>query len=108
MGRAFEISGDSLSYLLYASQLTALLVVLLSVVFPFDGTASVALALLFASLMVGTVVGLWRKWTGSDGFTHLGRHEDVTYDPFADPGQAAKERWEKAVRQLSDEDNERD
>ncbi|WP_394326261.1 hypothetical protein, partial [Haloferax profundi] len=64
MGKNFEISGDSLSYILYASQLAALLVVLLSVVFRFNGTASFALALLIGSLMVVTVVGVWRKLTG--------------------------------------------
>lgn len=108
MGRSIELSGDSLSRVLYASQLAALVVVLLFVAFPIDSLASVALAFLFASLVIVTVVGLWRKRTDSDGGTHLGTVEDITYDPFADPGQAARDRWEKAVGRLPDWDKERD
>mgnify|MGYP006299328071 FL=1 len=108
MGRTFETPSVSLSRLLYASQLTALLLVLLFVVVPFDSFASLLLAVLFALLVAVTVVGLWRKKTGKDGGTHLGTAEDITYDPFADPGQAAKDRWVKAVRRLPGGDDEDD
>jgi hypothetical protein len=107
MGRSFEISGNSLSRLLYASQLVALLLALLFVVFPLDNPASVVLAVLFGLLVAVMAVGLWRTSTDSDGGTHLGTAEDITYDPFADPGQAAKDTWEKAVRRLPSDD-ERD
>lgn len=108
MTRTFELSGDVLSRALYVSQLAALLVVLLSVVFSLDGLASVALALLFASLLVAVAVGLWRSGDDDDGQGRLGTAEDITYDPFADPGQAARDRWEKAVRRLPGSDDERD
>ena len=108
MDRDLEISGDSLSRLLYASQLVALLLALLFVAFPLDSSASVPLAVLFASLLIITTVGLWRKRTGKAGGTHLGTAEDITYDPVADPGQAAKDGWKKAVRRLPGGDDERD
>lgn len=108
MGRSIEIWGDPLSFLLYAFQAVALLLVALFVAARLDGPVSVLLAFLFASLVVVTMVGLWRTRTDNDGFTHLGTLEDITYDPFADPGQAAKDRWKKAVRRLPDGDDERD
>ena len=108
MGRAFEIPGGALSRVLYASQLAALLLALIFVALPIDGFAGVLLAFLFASLVVVAVVGLWRTTTDGDGPNHLGTAEDITYDPFADPGQAAKDRWEKAVRRLPGGDDERD
>ncbi|MFC4548695.1 MULTISPECIES: hypothetical protein [Halorussus] len=108
MGRAFEIPGDWLSRFLYASQLAALLLALLFVAFPLDGLASIALAFLFALLVVVAVVGVWRTTTDGDGPNRVGTAEDITYDPFADPGQAAKDRWEKAVRRLPGGDDERD
>jgi hypothetical protein len=107
MRREFELSGDSLSRLLYASQLAALLLALLVVAFPLDSVASVLLAILFASLVLTTAVGLWRKQTGRTSGTHFGP-EDITYDPFADPGQAAKDRWKKTVRRLPGGDDEQD
>ena len=108
MGLSIDISGDSLGLFFYAFQLVALVAVSLFVVLPLDGPARIALAFLFASLAIAMAVGLWRKRTGRDGFRHLGRLEDITYDPFADPGQAAKDRWEKAVRRLPDGDDEQD
>ena len=108
MGRTFDFLGVSLSRLLYASQLVALLLALLFVASPLDGFASVPFALLFASLVTVAAVGLWRTTTDSDGRNHSGTPEDITYDPFADPGQAAKHRWEKAVRRLPGRDNDQD
>jgi len=108
MRRPFEISSVLLSRLLYASQLAALLLALLFVAAPFDSFASLLLAVLFALLVAVTVVALWRKRTGKDGGTQLGTVEDITYDPFADPGQAAKDRWVQAVRRLPGRDDEDD
>ncbi|WP_089882808.1 hypothetical protein [Halogeometricum limi] len=110
MGRSFEFSGDSLSRLLRLSQIAVLLAVLVAVAVTTDGVGRTAVVLLFASLVVATGVGWWRKRTGRDGFTHLGRLDDITYDPFADPGQAAKHRWKRAVCRLpgSDEDDDGD
>ncbi|WP_135851221.1 sodium/proton-translocating pyrophosphatase [Halorussus salinus] len=108
MARSIEFSGGSLGLLVCGFQLVALSLLLVFVALPLDDTASVALAFLFGSVAVAAVVGLWRTATGDDEGTHLGTPEDITYDPFADPGQAAKDRWEKAVRRLPGEDDERD
>ena len=108
MARSIELSGDSLGLLVYVFQLVALSLLFVFVVLPLDDTASVALAFLFGSVAVAAVVGLRRAATGGDEGTHLGTAEDITYDPFADPGQAARDRWEKAVRRLPGEDDERE
>ncbi|NHN47178.1 hypothetical protein G9464_06135 [Halostella sp. JP-L12] len=100
MGRNVDLSGSWLRLLLYAFQLAGLLLALLFVAGPLDSPASVLLAALFAVLVTATAVGLWRSTTDGDGGDHLGTTEDITYDPFADPGQAARDRWEKAVRRL--------
>ncbi|UVE49902.1 hypothetical protein KU306_13410 [Haloferax larsenii] len=108
MGQTFEISGTSLSLVLYAFQLVAILLVLGFVVFPLDSSATVVLGLLFGVVALAVIFGVWRLATGRDGGRHLGTTEDITYDPFADPGQAAKDRWEKAVRRLPGRDDDRD
>lgn len=108
MGRFVERSGDPFVRLVYAVQLAALVLALLAVALPLDGPASVPLAVLFASLVVATALGLWRRTTDGDGGTRLGTAEDVTYDPFADPGQAARDRRERAVRRLPGSDDDRD
>lgn len=107
MRRRIELLGDSLSRFVYAFQIVALVLVLI-VVLPLDSIAGVPLAVLFALLMAATAYGLWRSGTDSDGGGHPGTAEDITYDPFADPGQAAKERWEKTVRRLPGGDDERE
>ncbi|WP_049984864.1 hypothetical protein [Halobellus rufus] len=108
MGRTLDISSDSLGSLLYAAQAAALLLALLYVAFPFDSAASALLGVAFGSLVIATVVGLWRKQTGREDGTYPQTAEDITYDPFGDPGQAAKERWQKAVDRLPSGDDERD
>jgi hypothetical protein len=107
MRRTFEVSGRSLVSLFYVSSLAGLLALLYLVVLPIDGVGSGALAVLFAFLLFTTAVGLWRRQTGRDG-EHLGTDEDIAYDPIAYPGQAAKHRWEKAVRRLPGGDDGED
>ncbi|UPV74839.1 hypothetical protein M0R89_01920 [Halorussus limi] len=107
MERTIEFSGSWLRLLLYAFQLAALLLALVFVALPLDSSASVLLASLFALLVAVTALGL-RRTTDSDGRNGLGTAADITYDPFADPGQAARDRWEKSVRRLPDGDDERD
>lgn len=108
MLRSFEISGDSFKHVLYASQLTVLLLSLLFVVFPFEDSASFLSASLIVVLVTTGLVGLWRMKTTDDGGTSLGTAEDITYDPFADPGDMAKDRWKKAIRRLPGGDDEQD
>jgi hypothetical protein len=107
MGRTFEISGRTLVTLFYAISLLALVPLLSLVVLPLDSLASVALAVLFAVLLVAGAIGLWRRWTGREG-EHLGTADDIAYDPIAYPGQAAKHNWAKAISRLSSEDDEED
>ncbi|RDI70629.1 hypothetical protein [Halopelagius longus] len=107
MGRSIDISGGWLSRILYAFQLVALLLALFFVVPSLGDAAGALLGLLFALLVVAIVIGARRSADG-DGGNHLGTAEDITYDPFGDPGQAARERWEKAVRRLPGGDDERD
>ncbi|WP_415380929.1 hypothetical protein [Halosimplex sp. TS25] len=108
MGRTIELSGDRFSLLLYAVQLVGLLLVALFVAPRLGGPAGVLFGLLFASLVVATGIGLWRRRTGDDGGTHLETAEDITYDPIADPGQAARDRWETAVDRLPGGDGDGD
>ena len=98
-----ERSGPWLRRLLYGSQLVGLALVLVAVVAPFDTAGDV----LLGALLVATAVGLWRARTDGDT-TSPGTVEDITYDPFADPGQAARDRWERAVRRLPGGDDEGD
>ena len=47
--------------------------------------------------------------TGHHNSAGTGTAEDITYDPFSHPGDAAKHSWRKAVRsvrQRSDEDED--
>lgn len=105
MGRTVEVSGHALLYLFYASSLAALLSIIPFVLFPLDDLGSIALAVLLVSLVLAGIVGLWRRRTGREG-SHLGTAEDIAYDPIADPGQAAKHSWTRAVRRLPGGDDE--
>ena len=100
MGWSIEVSGDSFALLVYAFQLVALVAVVAFVVAPFDSPATLPLTALFAVLAVTSAVGFWRSRTDDSVGTRVGTAEDITYDPFADPRQAAKDRWETAVRRL--------
>ena len=106
MGWRIEVSGDTLARLVYALQLAALVAVVAFVVSPFGSSANLPLAVLFGVLVVTTAVGAWRARTDGDGGTRVGTAEDITHDPFADPGQAARDRWEKAVRRLPGDDED--
>lgn len=107
MGRTLPKPGSWLALLLYGTQIAALVFVVLFVALPTDGVGSVALAVLFAGLVGAGVIGLWRWWADRDG-EHFGTAEDVAYDPIADPGQAAKDRWQKAVDRLPGRDGDGD
>lgn len=106
MGRGLEFVGRSLGRALYVLQLAVLLLVLLFVAPPLDTGWSILFAVPVVLLLIATAVGLWRQPADSDEQTHLGTADDITSDPFADPGQAAKDRWEKAIRRLPGEDDE--
>ena len=108
MGRPIALSADALVRVLYASQLIALVLALLFVATPLDGVGRLAVAVLFASLASVAAVGPWRTTTDGGGRSRLDTAEDLTDDPFADPGQAARERWERAILRLPGEDDERD
>ncbi|ELK55389.1 hypothetical protein D320_04807 [Haloferax sp. BAB-2207] len=106
MGRTVSLSGTWFSYLLYAFQLTALALVLVFVVPALQYPVNLFLGGLFAAVVFASGVALWRRATGRDEGSRLGTAEDITHDPFADPGQAARDRWERAVRRLPGSDDE--
>ena len=107
MGRRFSISGVSLTRVLYASQLVALLLAVIVMSFSLESITSYLLAFVFSLVVITGAVGLWRRKAKSDGKTYR-TVDDITYDPFAHPGHMAKDRWEKAVRRLPGSDDERD
>ena len=89
-----------------AVSLVALVVFVGPVLWPIDDPRSVALAGAFALVLLALVAAMWRARTVdvtySPGY-------DIAWNPSAFPGQAAKERWAKAVRRLprgEDEDGE--
>ena len=102
MSRSIEISGKSLVYLFYVVSTAALVSIVRFVALPLDGPGSVALAVLFVILVLTGIVGFWRRYSDREG-EHLGTADDITYDPIADPGQAAKHGWVKAIRRLPGE-----
>lgn len=104
MGR-IEITGRTLQYVFYAVTLAALVPLVAILVWPFDSVGDLAVAVLLVSLVLATVVGLWRRKTGREP-EHLGTVEDIAWDPIAYPGQAAKDRWLKAVRRLPGDDED--
>jgi len=105
MSRSVDISGTSIVYLFYVVSLPGLVAILAVVVFPLDGIGDAALATLIVSLVLAGVVGAWRRRTGRED-DHLGTAEDIAYDPSAYPGQAATQRWLRAVRRLPGWDEE--
>jgi glucan phosphoethanolaminetransferase (alkaline phosphatase superfamily) len=111
MGRSIEISGNSLVYLFYASSLAIVPVLAYFVVWPLGGLTSVVVAGLLVLLVFVAVADLW-YWKSGSLSEHLSTAAkrrfpyDITYTPSADPGQAAKDYWLKAVRRLPGGDGE--
>ena len=105
MERTGEDSEHWAGSVFYTIQLATLL---LALVFVALTVGSKALTVLLVLLLFATAVGFLRRKTVRGGGTHLGTDGDITYDPIADPGQAAKDDWKKAVRQLPDGDDEQD
>lgn len=110
MGRSIELSGNSIVYLFYASSLAIVPVLTYFVVLPLDGLDSVLAAILLAGLVLVAAVDLWYWKTGklSEHLTTAAKRNiyDITDDPIADPGQAAKRQWTKALRRLPGGDEE--
>ncbi len=110
MAEGSETAGSMLASLYYISVLAALLVMLLAAVTAVSSPiAKLSFLALLGTLIVALVVGLWRTTTGSHTSTGTGTAEDITYDPFSHPGDAAKHSWRKAirsVRQQSDDDED--
>ncbi|WP_336035384.1 hypothetical protein [Halobacterium yunchengense] len=111
MARSVDVSGASIVYLFYAASLAIVPVVVHSVVLPVDDAVSVFVAGALAALVLVVVADCWywRSGATSDHLTAAAKRNlpyDVTYDPTADPGQAAKQRWLQAVRRLPGRDDE--
>jgi uncharacterized membrane protein YqjE len=109
MADRLNISGNVLASLYYLSMLTGLLILLLTLVPSMTNIiARWSLFSLFGLLIIALAVGLWRVKTGNHSSTQMGTAEDITYDPFADPGQAAKHRWRKAILSLKQQNDDED
>jgi hypothetical protein len=102
----FELTGDSLIRLFFGIQLAALLFALFLVAFNFGGAAGLVMVALVGLLLFVAAVALWRHHTGRTEVPVVGTPEDITDRPLVFPGQAAKERWRKAVERLPAEDDE--
>jgi type VI protein secretion system component VasK len=105
MGRSIEISGDAIVYLFYASSLAIVPVLAYFVVWPLEDRTNVVVAGLLVLLVFVAVADLW-YWKSGKLNDHLSTAakrrlpHDITYTPSADPGQAVKDYWLKAVRRL--------
>ena len=113
MARTVEISGNMIVYLFYVSALAIVPVVFYSVVLPIDDVTSVLVVVLLAGLilLVGADLWYWKSGELSDHLSTAAKRNlpyDITYDPTADPGQAAKHYWVQAVRRLPNSDDEDD
>jgi hypothetical protein len=100
MGLDVGGAGRWVVVLVVASQVAALAPTVAFVVGAPDGPGDIALTVLFGALALAVGIGAWRRWRGAPSGDGAGRPGDVTYDPTADPGHAARERWERAVRRL--------
>ncbi|RXK51733.1 hypothetical protein [Halorientalis pallida] len=102
-----EIPGKSLMYLLAAVTLPPMVFLLFRSVSRSSHPASIGLAVVLALLLVASGVAVWRQWTGRESeYSHA--EAGITWNPVAYPGHAAKKRWLKTVRRLSDGDGEDD
>jgi len=72
MGRTVSLSRTWFSYLLYAFQLTALVLVLVFVVPALEYPINLFLGGLFAAVVLASIVALWRRGTGQDEGSRLG------------------------------------
>ena len=112
MGRSIEITGESIVYLFYAVTLAIVPVVFYFIVWPLTDLVSVFLMLPLAALVLYVLGGFYNVKVGNGRYRigSGGRDGpyDITYDPYADPGQAAKDTWGKAVRRLPGEGEDDD
>lgn len=108
MGRTIEISGAWLVYLFYTVSLAVAPLFFSFAVLPIDDVASVFFTGLLALVVAVVLLDLW-YWTHNAAGEHLTAAAkrnvyDITHDRFADPGQAAKDYWQQAVRRLPDDE----
>lgn len=103
MGR-IEITGRSLLSLLLAVTWLPMGFLLVTQVSSASHPAGIGLVAVIVLLLVANGVAVWRLWTGQK--VRFPREEDgIAWDPVAYPGQAAKQRWQKAVDRLPDGDD---
>lgn len=104
MSRSLEISGSALLFVFEAVTLVALVVFVGPAVWPPEDVTGIVLVALFALVVVGLAAAMWRSRSVEGSYLRSGY--DISYDPVADPGLAAKERWRDAVRRLPGREDE--
>jgi hypothetical protein len=107
MGRSIEVTGRLVMTAVAGVHLIAVAGLAVFFALPIGGTTNPPLAALLGIVAVAMAAAAWRRLHGDAGFAHFGSAADITYRPL-DPGQAAKDRWRKAVRRLPGRDEERD
>jgi len=102
MSRSVELSGRALLVVFEVVSLVALVVFVGPAIWPPEDAAGVALVSVFVLVVVGLVAAMWHSRRVDASYLRSGY--DISDDPIA-PGQAAKERWGKAVSRLPGRDD---
>ncbi|WP_256296967.1 hypothetical protein [Haloarchaeobius salinus] len=108
MADSFDISGDWVRRVLFAVTVGGLFLVVVLPALQVGGLVGVAVAVLLSMLATVVAVGVWLSLTGRAVGPVMGTPWDITDDPYAFPGQRAKERWLRAVQRLPDGEEEED
>ncbi|WP_440989068.1 hypothetical protein [Haloarchaeobius baliensis] len=106
MSDSVEITGRHARLALFGVTVAGLAMAVVLVGVSVGGTRGVAVAALLSGVAVLVAVGSWRSLTGKAVGPVMGTPWDITYDRYAFPGQAAKDRWLRTVHRLPDGDEE--
>ena len=108
MSDSVEITGRHARLALFGVTVAGLLLVVVLVAISVGGPRGVAVGAVLSPVAVLVAVGSWRSLTGKARGPVMGTPWDITHDRYAFPGQAAKERWLRAVQRLPDGDEAAD
>lgn len=106
MSGSVEITGRHARLALFGVTVAGLSLAVVLVAVSVGGLRGVAAGALLSGVAVLVAVGSWRSLTGKAVGPVMGTPWDITDDRYAFPGQAAKERWLRAVHRLPDGDED--